>query len=334
ALPAAPGSTIAGKDPFEISDLVQQMGDAVTKVNATLDGMEGDVQHAVVAVGDTMSSANSLIVGVTDDVKRMAASGARFSSDASDIVEGVRSGKGLFGKLMTDDELYLRATGIAREAEAATAHAKEVLAAGRTTLESFQAKDGPVQGMTVSVRETMNGARTAMTGLSENMDALKRNFLLRGFFKGRGYFDLTDLSPADYRLGALTKGSNRRVTRAWLRSELLFALEPTLLGDERLTDVGKAHVATAIGPFLEHAASGVLIVEGYAQQGPVDERYLRSRARAAAVRDYLIARFQFDPQTTGAMPLGAESSGSPDGAPWDGVALAVILPKGVLTPRK
>ena len=89
-------------------------------------------------------------------------------------------------------------------------------------------------------------------------------------------------------------------------------------------------LATAIAPFLEHVASGVLIVEGYAQQGLLDARYLQSRARAAAVRDYLVGRFQLDPQASGAMPMGAESTGSPEGAPWDGVALAVILPKGTL----
>jgi phospholipid/cholesterol/gamma-HCH transport system substrate-binding protein len=334
APPVAPDSTIAGKEPFEISDLMQQMGDTITKVNATLDDMKGDVQGAVLAVGDTIGNANALIVGVTADVKRMAASGARFSSDASDIAEGIRNGNGLLGKLMTDDELYHRATAIAQQIEEAAANARQVLAIAKTTLEDFQAEDGPVQGMTANVKQTMDGAREAMTGFAENMDALKHNFLLRGYFKGRGYFDLADLSPAAYRLGALTKGSNRQLTRVWLRSDLLFALEPDPLGDERLTDAGKAGVDTAIAPFLEHVASGIIIVEGYAQEGPLDARYLQSRARAAAVRDYLIGRFQLDPQASGAMALGAESAGSPGGAPWDGVALAVILPKGTLATRK
>ena len=76
------------------------------------------------------------------------------------------------------------------------------------------------------------------------------------------------------------------------------------------------------------------MVEGYAQEGPLEARYLRSRARAAAVRDYLIGKFQLDTQTSGAMPLGGESVGSPGGVSWNGVALAVILPKGTLAARK
>jgi hypothetical protein len=166
------------------------------------------------------------------------------------------------------------------------------------------------------------------------MDAMKRNFLLRGFFKNRGYFDLAELSPAAYRQGALTKGSDRQVTRVWLRSDLLFEPDSDPLGAERLTAAGQAQVDATFAPFLEHVASGVLIVEGYAQQGPLEAQYLRSRARAATVRDYLIGKFQVDPQSSAAMPLGAESTGSPGGAAWDGVALAVILPKGTLAAPK
>jgi hypothetical protein len=75
------------------------------------------------------------------------------------------------------------------------------------------------------------------------------------------------------------------------------------------------------------------MVEGYAQHGPREEQYLQSRARALIVRDYLIGTFHLDPQATGTMPLSADSTGSPGKAPWDGVALAVILLKDALTPR-
>ena len=53
--------------------------------------------------------------------------------------------------------------------------------------------------MTASVKQTMDDARESMASFAENMDALKHNFLLRGFFNKRGYFDLAQISPADYR---------------------------------------------------------------------------------------------------------------------------------------
>ena len=172
-----------------------------------------------------------------------------------------------------------------------------------------------------------------MASFAENMDALKRNFLLRGFFNKRGYFDLAQISPADYRQGVLTKGSDRRLVRVWLRSDALFEPEPDQPEREQLSEVGKTGVDAAIAPYLEYLASGIVMVEGYAQHGLRDEQYRRSRTRALMVRDYLIGTFYLDPQATGAMPLSADSTGSPGKAPWDGVALAVILPKDARTPR-
>ena len=57
APPVGPDATIGSKEPFEISDLMQQMGDTIVKVNQTIDEMKGDVSSAVVAVADTMGNA-------------------------------------------------------------------------------------------------------------------------------------------------------------------------------------------------------------------------------------------------------------------------------------
>jgi phospholipid/cholesterol/gamma-HCH transport system substrate-binding protein len=330
APPVGPDATIGSKEPFEISDLMQQMGDTIVKVNQTIDEMKGDVSSAVVAVADTMGNANALITDVSGDVKMMAASGARIADDASQIAAGIRSGKGVIGKLLTDDELYTRATAIVQQTEQAASSAREVVELAKKVLEGFQAKDGPVQGLSADLKQTLDGARTAMVGFGESMDALKHNFLVRGYFNGRGYFDLDDISPAAYKQGALTSGGRRQTTRVWLRADTLFESEPGLPVTERLTDAGRARVDEAIGPFLRYVASGTVMVEGHSQEGSPDQQYLRSRARASLVREYLLGKFHFDPETTGVMPLGADSGDSPERLPWDGVALAVILPKGTM----
>jgi phospholipid/cholesterol/gamma-HCH transport system substrate-binding protein len=330
APPVGPDATIAGREPFDIADLMQQMGTTIKKVNDAFDDMKAEVQGTVVTIGDTVDNLNALIVDVSDDLKHMTASGARIASDAARIAEGVRSGRGTIGKLVNDDELYTRATAIAKQAEDIATNARQVVEKANKTLEGLQSKDGPVHGMTASVKQTMDDARAAMEGLSENMDALRHSFLLRGFFKRRGYFDLAQVSPADYRQGALTKGSDRRLARVWGRADALFESEPDHPERERLTDPGKAWVDSAIAPYLEQVGSGIVIVEGYAQQGTRDRQYLQSRARASIVRDYLVDKFHLDPQATGAMPLSADSIDSPGKTPWDGVALVVILPKATL----
>ena len=65
--------------------------------------------------------------------------------------------------------------------------------------------------------------------------------------------------------------------------------------NEQWTDAGKSGIDLAIAPYLEDVASGVVIIEGYAQQGMCADQYRQSRARESLVREHLIAYFQLDP---------------------------------------
>jgi len=264
---------------------------------------------------------------VGPDVTAMTKAGARITNNAAQIADSIRSGKGTLGKLVNDDELFRHATAIAKQVEEIATSTREVVEQARNTLQGFQSKDGPVQGVAADVKQTMEGARTAMLGFAENMEALKHNFLVRGFFKDRGFFNLEEISPEAYRKGALTKSGALRTVRVWLSSPVLFEPDPEHPESERLTSDGKARLDSAMGAFIDRLPGGVLMVEGYEQQGTKDEQYVRSRARASSVRNYLIDRFHLNAQATGVMPLGKESAGSPDGTPWTGVALAVFEEK-------
>ena len=325
---AAPGATIPSKEPFEIADLMKQMSDTVQKVNDTFDEMRGDVERAVASGADTIDNANALLTAVSGDVKAMASSGAKLSADAALIAESVRKGEGSLGKLVNDDELYVRVTAVAKQAEEIAGSARQVVDQAKNTLAGFQSKDGPVEGMAAGLKQTMDDARKAMSAFAENMEALKHNFLLRGFFKDRGFFNLAEISPGAYRQGALTKGGLLQGTpRVWIEATELFEPAPDDPATERLTAGGKVRLDASIGSYLDRTTGGVLMVEGYAQRGNKQEQYLRSRVRGSLVRDYLIATFGLTPQTTGIMPLGRESTGSPDQKPWDGVALVMFEEK-------
>jgi phospholipid/cholesterol/gamma-HCH transport system substrate-binding protein len=138
AKPVEPNTTIAGREPFEITDLMLQMADTVKRVNDTIDAMQDDVQRAVVGIADAAGHANTLLTAVSADLKLMAASGAKMTGDAAEIAEGIRSGKGSLGKLVNDDELYNRATAIAKQTEDIATSARQVVESARKTLEGFQ----------------------------------------------------------------------------------------------------------------------------------------------------------------------------------------------------
>ena len=208
AKPVEPNATLAGREPFEITDLMVQMSDTIAKVNNTIDAMKGDMERAVVGIANTVDNANALLTAASADLKLMAASGAKMTADAAEITEGIRSGKGSLGKLVNDDEFYNRATAIARQTEDIATSARQVIETAKRTLEGFQSKDGPVQGMSASVTQTMDDARLAMAGLAENMDAMKQNFLLRGFFKKRG------IQPRAAVAGGLSEGRSHERQRS------------------------------------------------------------------------------------------------------------------------
>jgi phospholipid/cholesterol/gamma-HCH transport system substrate-binding protein len=319
---APPTSTLPSQEPFELSDLLHQMNTTMAKVNTTIDEMRGELEQTIGAVGDTVKNANDLITGVSGEVRSMAESGARVSNDLATLTSRVREGQGTVGKLFTDDELYTHVTTVAANADRITTDARAVVAQARETLTGLHNAEGPVVGLASSLQQTLNDARSAMSGFAENMDALRHNFLLRGFFNARGYYDLEQISPVEYRGGALTT-AKRVPVRVWLRSDRVFD-DAASIEAPRLSEDGRRRLDAAIAPYLDRVADGVLMVEGFMPEGGRDRQYVVSRARAVAIREYLIGRFHLDPRATGVMPLGADAAGSPS-QPWDGVALAFFL---------
>jgi len=92
ASPVAPNATLAGREPFEITDLMVQMSDTIAKVNTTIDAMKGDVERAVVGIANTVDNANALLTAASGDLKLMAASGANIPR----VVMPAYSGRPIF----------------------------------------------------------------------------------------------------------------------------------------------------------------------------------------------------------------------------------------------
>jgi phospholipid/cholesterol/gamma-HCH transport system substrate-binding protein len=321
---AAEGSTIPSREPFLLADLFQQMSATIGKVNATVDDLGAGIKKTMVSVDRTVGTANTLIDDISDDVSMLTSASARITSDAAQIAEGIRKGEGTVGKLLKDDELYQRLTSVARSAEQIAADTQRAVQQARQAIDSLQSKEGQISGVTANVKQTLDEARNAMAGLSENMEALKRGFLFRGFYNRRGYFNLADISPEEYRKGALTKDGDRSPARIWLSQDSLFSVQANG-GELQLTAEGRTRLDDALATHLQRLVNSVLIIEGYAHEGSPANQYVVSRARAVVVRDYLIDRFHLDPAAVGLMPLGANAAGSPQGSTWNGVALAVFF---------
>jgi outer membrane protein OmpA-like peptidoglycan-associated protein len=251
------------------------------------------------------------------------ASGTKVSGDLQTIVAGLKEGRGSVGKLLTDDALFVSAKKLAAEAEQTMANVREASAQAKSALAGLQGEGGAVKDVTANLQQTLTSARDVMADMAETTEALKRNFLVRGFFNKRGYFDLADVTVEDYRNGIL-ENKDRRVLRLWIKSELLYELDDK--GVERLSQTGRERVDSAMSQFVKYPRNSPFVVEGYAQQATADQRFLLSRARAELVRDYIIGRYGLDPKVIVALPMGANATDSPSGETWDGVGLAIFVP--------
>jgi phospholipid/cholesterol/gamma-HCH transport system substrate-binding protein len=321
--PVAALGTIHSREPFDLADLLQRMSETLDTVNLTIAEVKGQVETVLGTVSDTATDAQGVIKSVGDDVRTIMASTNAVTRDLTVIVGNVREGRGSIGKLFVDDSLFTSAKAIAAQAQAAMTNLKEATEQAKEAVADLRGEKGPVKGLAGNLQQTMALAKDAMQDLADNTEALKRNFLFRGFFNRRGYFDLHDVTVAQYREGAL-ESKDRKALRIWASAAVLFATGAN--GKEELTSSGRARIDSAMSQFVRYPKTSPFVVEGYARADTGGERYLLSQARAQLVRDYVIAKFALDARFVAVMPMGAEAQGSPDGDRWDGVALAMFVP--------
>ena len=317
------GGTIPSREPFSMADLLDQASGTVTMVTETVESLRGDIQKAAQQMALTAEDAHAMIEDIRPDITAISKNGSRIVDDIRQISDGIQKGEGTLGKLVKDDALYERAKQIAEEARAVMVNVREVSADAKRAISDFRSKDGAAQGLMGDMRVTLGQTREVVSDLADNMEALKHNFLLRGFFNKRGYFDLNSLSPAEYRSGVLENGK-RKAARIWLSSKVLFEQQPE--GGETLTADGKARLDSAMSAYLKYVPSNPIVIEGYADGSTIDERFRLARQRAGGVRDYLMGRYNLRPQATGFIALGGEAEGSPDGdGSWDGIAITLFI---------
>jgi phospholipid/cholesterol/gamma-HCH transport system substrate-binding protein len=329
AAPAvADGGTIQSREPFDIADLMLTMSQTLATVNTMLVEVKSGVDEALGAVTATAGDAQVLMKDLGGEVRTILGSADDVSRDLKIIVGNVRAGRGTVGRLVNDDALYASVRSMAADAEKAVATVRQASEDARAAIADLRGQNGPVRGLTGDVQQTLQAAREAMADLAETTEALKRTFFFRGFFNRRGYFDLDDVSVAQYREGALAS-KDRRVLRIWLDAGVLF--DKDTHGVERLGEGGKVRLDSAMSQFLRYPHTSPLVVEGYARDATGDARYLNSRTRAQLVRDYVLGKFKLNPNYVAVMPMGAEAPDSPSGGEWNGVALALFVEKTALT---
>jgi hypothetical protein len=219
-----------------------------------------------------------------------------------------------FADLMDD------ARGLLKNTTEAMGKAGDVAGKLDQTLGTFLAKDKTGQGGAERLNATVANAERAAANFADDAEALKHNFFLRGFFKNRGFYNLDEISPDEYRNSKFVKSKSAK--RVWLDAKSLFSGQEAA---ETLTAAGKTHLDRAMAEFVNDLPNNPLMVEGYANQGAPDKIYRTSQRRAQEVEKYLQTRFKLNPKYMGSIALGNSPPSGTGRESMDGVAL-VLLP--------
>jgi phospholipid/cholesterol/gamma-HCH transport system substrate-binding protein len=165
---------------------------------------------------------------------------------------------------------------------------------------------------TVGLRDTVSHAQVGVAAFQENMEALKQNFLLRGYFKKRGYEDSAELAKNE--ITRLPETSPLKTFT--FESKLLFAKVDTAQPKNQKS-------LRAAGQFLADTEFGVaVVVVSTGMTGDTQKDLVLTQARAMVVRDYLVSNFSFDDSQLKTLGLGKGKSANPDSS-WGTVEIIV-----------
>ena len=134
------------------------------------------------------------------------------------------------------------------------------------------------------LNRAMAETRAGVTAFHEDMEALKQNWLLRGFFNRRGYRDSAELTAHEI---ATLPGGPALKTFVYAAKDIFDKPDTAKLRNEKSLD--------PVGAFLEDTPFGVAVVTAYTGVAGEKERNLTlTQARAMVVREYLAKKFRVD----------------------------------------
>jgi len=154
--------------------------------------------------------------------------------------------------------------------------------------------------MTEMANSVAAQAKAGLTSFQENMEALKQNFLLRGFFNKRGYEDSSDLTKH-----AISRLPSKTAIKR-------FVYDAADLFDKR--DSAKLKNVKALGEageFLQENKFGLAVIVASSEMtGDSDKDRVLTQARALVVRNYLVDNFKLDDTRIKSLGLGKTKSPS------------------------
>jgi phospholipid/cholesterol/gamma-HCH transport system substrate-binding protein len=253
----------------------------------------GSAGQAEVRNGDTIQSQPPLLMAdlltkmssIMDSSQQAIDNASLATVHINSITAKIDSGRGTVGALVNDKQLY-----------------------------------NNVEQSTTTLNATMLQAQAGVTDFQENMEALKHNFFLSGYFKKRGYEDSADLTAN--RIAQLPPGVPQK-TFTYAGRQLFDGRDSAKMKDQK--------ILKAAGDFLAQSPFGVaVVVVSTGMDGDTEKDLVLTEARAMVIREYLVENFGFDDSQLKTLGIGKQTSAKPD-SDWGSIQI-LIFPAGTEVP--
>ncbi len=224
---------------------------------------------------------------ILDSSQQAIQNASRATAHLNSVSAKIDSGQGSVGALVNDRELY-----------------------------------NNLEASTHSLDETLVQAQAGVTGFRENMDALKHNFLLSGYFKKRGYQDSADLTENE--IDGLPTG---------VPSKTFIYVPSQLFSDRDSAKIHNQKTLNESGEYLANNPFGIAVIAvSSGPEGDSSKEMELTEARAMVIRDYLVEHFGFDDSKVKTLGLGKQTGETSEAGA--GSIRMLIFPVGSEMPLK
>ncbi|NDC76872.1 MAG: MCE family protein [Chitinophagia bacterium] len=191
------GDLLASRGSVEIEDVLRTLSGSSENILDITDGLRSTVDRINRSEGlwkllqDTILGEN--LRRASRDLATTTGNARELTADVRGIFEDVRSGKGPVGTLLKDSILSYNIRGTIRRMESVAAHAErlasELESLSRKVGDDYSRQRGVLQSalrdtaLAGHVSRSLRNVEDGTRNFNEDMEALKHNFLLRGYFR-------------------------------------------------------------------------------------------------------------------------------------------------------
>ena len=253
----------------------------------------GSAGQAEVEDGETIQSVPPLELGallikanaILDSSQQAIVNTTAATAHLNSVSAKIDSGQGTVGALVNDKQLY-----------------------------------NNLEQTTTTLHDTMLQAQIGVTDFQENMEALKHNFFLSGYYKRRGYEDSSEL--AANKISRLPQSSPVKIF-TYTAKQLFDGRASAKMTDQK--------TLKAAGDFLAQTQFGLAVIEvSTGMDGDTQKDLVLTEARAMVIREYLVENFGFDDSQLKTLVMGKQTGANLE-ADWGSIQI-LIYPTGTEIP--